>query len=110
MSTQPQRDLAQPSLFDAPVKRSFSGSDYRPALDEKRLRHQIDCIRTFMLAQTAWLTLEEIVRGLRKDYPMTGFPENSVQAQLRNLRKEGLKVEKRRRGHLSSGLYEWKVS
>lgn len=101
----------QPTLFDVPSAPAFAGPEYTPALDRERLTTQYGAILDFMLAQTGWLTLSEIVAALRKLHPSIGFPENSVQAQLRNIRKEPrYLVEKRRRGNLTSGLYEFHVS
>ncbi len=90
----------------------FDGPEYQPELDFVRLSGQIQAIRDFMLAQSAWLTLPEICAGLRTQHPGSGFPENSVQAQLRHLRKPrfgGYEVGKRRRGDGGRGLFEWRV-
>ncbi len=72
----------------------FAGSDYVPKRDEERLTKQIDCIRTFV-SDGVWRGVGQLAKELRRAYPKVIFPENSVQAQLRNLRKLGYRVEKR---------------
>lgn len=82
----------------------FTGSDYSPKDDAKRLLKQHEVIRDLML-DGEWRTLTEI-----KD--LTGYPESSISAQLRHLRKErfgGYIVDKQRRGDRSSGLFEYSV-
>jgi len=80
----------------------FDGADYQPTLDQQRLTGQLDTIRSIMLDQR-WHTVDDIVAKTR-------FPANSVQAQLRNLRKPrfgGYQVEKRR--VTDTGLYEYRL-
>ncbi len=63
---------------------------------ESRMPTQLDVVRQVMLLAAqygSWVTLEELARK-------THFPEPSISAQLRHLRKEqhgGFAVEKRRR-------------
>jgi len=71
------------------------GPAYSPAFDEPRLTRQLDRIRELMLTlpDSCWRTLHEIAEAL-------DYPESSVSAQLRHLRKPrygGYTVEKRRR-------------
>lgn len=84
------------------MRRTFThGPAYSESLDGKRLADQREVIRAFMLNRE-WLTLREIADDL-------GYPESSVSAQLRHLRKPefGLhNVEKRRR---AGGLWEYRV-
>ena len=83
----------------------FSGAAYEPARDGARLTKQLDCI----IAQTAdkaWRTIERLTIELRRKYPHVEFPENSVSAQLRNLRKIGYTLE---RQHVAHGLFEYRV-
>lgn len=98
--------MSTASLFTAvsgaPV---FSGADYDPSRDEARLTKQIDCI-VAGTADQAWRTIQKLTAELRKAHPSVGFPENSVQAQLRNLRKIGYTVERR---HIACGLFEYRV-
>lgn len=41
--------------------------------------------------------------------PATGAPEASASARLRDLRRAGLTVERRRRGDPKAGLWEYRV-
>jgi hypothetical protein len=68
------------------------GPDYDTMIDGKRIHHQRDRIRLYMLGKQ-WVTLKEASTTL-------GYPEASVSAQLRHLRKPkhgSHMVEKRRR-------------
>lgn len=81
---------------------STFGPAYDPTMDGERLRKQHERIRGFML-DGRWRTLNEISIAL-------GYPESSVSAQLRHLRKVrfgAYKVDKRRRG---VSLWEYRVS
>lgn len=77
--------------------------------DKPRLRKQRDVIRDVMLSAGecgSWLTLQEI-------QAVTRYPEPSISAQLRHLRKTkngGYLVEKRIRGEREHGLWEYRVS
>ena len=95
------------TLFDvppAPPSRSehFDGPEYDAGRDEVRLNGQIREIWELM-KDGRWRTVGTIVM-------VTGFPANSVQAQLRNLRKPryGAYLVERRRV-TQSGLYEYRV-
>jgi len=57
----------------------FNGSDYSPKHDHKRLTGQHERIKELMI-DGKWRTLNEIERLL-------GYPQASISAQLRNLRK-----------------------
>ena len=76
------------------VTNSTFGPDYVEKLDGPRLHRQLDIIRDYMLGMfPGWRTLKEIAEE-------TGFPEASISAQLRHLRKSefsGHRVDKRRR-------------
>jgi len=82
----------------------FDGSDYVPELDDKRLTGQL--LRIFDLMKDGlWRTLSEI-----ESY--TGYPQSSISAQLRHLRKErfgGHTVNKRRMGDRTNGLFEYQL-
>jgi hypothetical protein len=82
----------------------FSGPDYDPALDQKRLEKQMGRIYELM-KDGKWRTLKEIAE-------VTHDPESSVSAQLRHLRKPrfgGYILNKRRRGTKSKGLFEYQL-
>ena len=81
---------------------STFGPEYDEDLDRERLHKQHERIRDFMI-DGKWRTLREISTAL-------SYPESSVSAQLRHLRKSefgGHLVEKRRRG--LTGLWEYRV-
>ena len=80
---------------------SFDGADIDQERDEPRLNRQMNIIRTRM-ENAGWLSVQQISREL-------GYPETSVSAQIRNLRKDkfgGRYVERRYQGN---GLYEFKL-
>lgn len=77
------------------------GPCYNPVLDGSRLKRQMDSILSLML-DGCWRTLHEISAQLN-------YPEASVSAQLRHLRKPAFgsyRVGKRRR---TSGLWEYQL-
>ena len=98
--------MSTPSAF-SPVSAAglFSGAAYEPARDEKRLTKQLDCI-VAGTADSQWRTVERLAIELRRAYPAVKFPENSVSAQLRNLKKIGYRLERR---HVQNGLFEYRV-
>jgi hypothetical protein len=78
------------------------GPVYSAELDGERLRRQHQRIRSLML-DGKWRTLSEISQTL-------GYPESSVSAQLRHLRKPqfgSYVINKRRRG--MTGLWEYQL-
>jgi len=82
----------------------FDGSNYIPELDRKRLGGQMREV-FFMMDDGIWRTLRDISE-------LTGFPEASISAQLRHLRKEKFGshiVNKRRRGDPKLGIWEYKL-
>lgn len=89
-------------------ERPFDGAVYEPKVDDERLGKQIERIYA-VLAHGGWYTLREIADratppGRRPE------PEASVSAQLRHLRKPkhgGHEIEKRHRGAVASGLWEY---
>lgn len=86
----------------------FAGADYNEARDKERLTTQLQRILAVM-SDGAWRTVERLVSELRLAHPSVRFPEASVSAQLRNLRKIGYRVETR--NILAGGLlYEYRVA
>jgi hypothetical protein len=87
---------------------NFSGAAYVPSIDKARLSVQISRILTYMLGGE-WRTLREARVDLERLYAPTLFPEASISANFRNLRKEPyrLTVEKRRRVGVRPGAGVW---
>lgn len=77
------------------------GQTYEPALDRERLLRQKDRVRNLML-DAIWRTLSEIEE-------ITCDPQASISARLRDLRRVGYTVERRRRGEPKNGLFEYRV-
>ena len=78
------------------------GPAFDEAQDGARIRGQLEAIRQFMLSAKAWYTLSELHNAL-------DFPESSISADLRHLRKEkhgSYDVKKRRR----DGGAQWEYS
>jgi hypothetical protein len=100
---------------ETPGRSGIFGPAYRSDLDAKRLSTQQDRLRVFMLQNSAcnrWLTLAEIRSGLESRW-IAKFPEASISAQLRHLRKIAFgshRLEKRRRGSAPAGVYEYLLS
>lgn len=100
------------------VASAFHGSQFEPALDRARLSRQVHRIRAYMLG-CGWQTLREIRQALESLYAPAIFPEASISAQLRNLKRAPFhnRLEKRRRisaapaSHISraSGIWEYRV-
>jgi hypothetical protein len=82
----------------------FDGDTYSAEFDYARLGKQMRAVADLMLDHN-WRTLGEIAA-------MTTFPEASISARLRDLRKPkfgGHTVERRPRGPRENGLYEYRL-
>ena len=82
-------------------KEMFNGSDYIPKRDNERLNGQIKRIHALMI--------DGLPRTLSQIASVTGDPEASVSAQLRNLKKErfgGYRLEKDYKGN---GLFAYRL-
>lgn len=83
------------------------GPAFDARIDGKRIEDQFSRIRTYMLRAGElqdWRTLAEIAMSL-------GFPEASISAQLRHMRKKrfgSYRVNKRRR-RFEMGTWEYQV-
>lgn len=84
-----------PTTIPAPA-----GVTFDPAIDADRLNHQQRLVYDLM-ADGVW-------RGLAEIHAATGAPEASASARLRDLRRAGLTVERRRRDP-RAGLWEYRV-
>lgn len=97
--------IQQPKPELLPLWKSASstpkGSTFDPALDRERLGRQHQAVLAFVL-NTGWHTLEGIAAAVRS-------PEASVSARLRDFRRDGFTVE-RRRVPDGNGLHEYRVS
>lgn len=92
-----QTDLTQ-------FQSQFSGADYILGLDENRLKGQPKEIFVLM-RDGKWRTVAETTNVLH-------FPEISIQAQLRNLRKPdfgGYNVPRQRRGDPRKAISEYRL-
>jgi hypothetical protein len=80
------------------------GPAYDKRRDGARLNRQHERIRDFMLARCDWKTLAELSQAL-------GYPESSVSAQLRHLRKKrfGAHLVLKRRRNGKKGTWEYSV-
>jgi hypothetical protein len=80
----------------------FNGETFVPERDGARLTSQLDNVRKLMTVHAAglWLPLSTISH-------FTGAPEASVSARLRDLRREGLTIERR---YVRRGLWEYRVA
>ena len=88
-------------LFNQP---HFDGATYEAEQDKKRLTGQIHAIFKLM-KDGKFRTLNGIHQEL-------GYPESSISAQLRNLKKERFGshgLDKRHVGNRDKGLWEYKI-
>lgn len=98
--TKPSKDSENTSKRSQDMH--FNGAVYEPCFDEVRLTKQHQIIKELML-DGKWRSLREI------SY-ITGFPECSISAQLRNFRKArfgSYLVDKRRIGNPRSGYWQY---
>ena len=97
--------MNQLNLLDAAAPR-FDGKTFEPAKDGQRLGCQLAAVREFLLrAHGSWRLLVDIERA-------TGYPQASISARLRDLRKSkfgGYTVERRRRPKSAGGTYEYRI-
>ena len=87
-----------------PDEAEFDGETYEPQADGSRLFRQLQRVCDAM-TDGEWRTLAEIEA-------ITGDPQSSISARLRDLRKErfgAYKVEKRRRGAIAGGVWETRL-
>ena len=101
--------MTRPDLFDAEVERQygkveyqFDGETIEASRDNARLTVQLNEVRRLMVPGD-WWTLAELARA-------TGYPEASISARLRDLRKPkfgGYTVE---RQYVERGLFRYRVT
>ena len=91
-----------------------SGTGRQNKADTRRLSTQMDRLKKHMLEASArgrWLTLTEIRAALEESWRCP-FPEASISAQLRHLKKPAFgahRLEKRRRYGAGFGLFEYRL-
>lgn len=97
-----------------PESRKFDGETFEPAKDADRLSRQLKFVRNYMLwcsngtsivwqCSEGWVTLAQIAHDL-------GYPESSVSARLRDLRKPKFGAYAVERRRVSGGVFEYRVS
>ncbi len=91
----PARPLDQCAL-------DFDGKTYEPSLDKPRLNRQLQSVFD-VVKSGQWLSLEEISTRTR-------FPQASVSARLRDLRKERFGAYTVQRRRVSGGLFEYRLA
>ena len=96
--------MKQPGLFTLDKLQppfQFSGADYQPNRDDKRLTGQL--LRIYeVMRDGRWRSLAEIEQA-------TGDPQASISAQLRHLKKQRFGshiIEKR---YIKNGLYKYRL-
>lgn len=87
---------------------AIAGATFDRHLDRERLNAQQLRVLTVML-DGQWRTLGEIQHAVAARSGQVD-PEASISARLRDFRKVGLTVERRRRGEPKVGLWEYKVT
>jgi len=86
-----------------PLPSLFDGITINDERDEGRLNKQLDAVRTAMLRSPEWWTLAALAGTTR-------YPEASVSARLRDLRKPkfgGYTVERK---YVERGLWAYRVT
>lgn len=88
-------------LGDVPYEPHFNGPAYEPVRDHARLSSQLDRIYSVM-KDRQWRTLAAIEHA-------TGYPQSSISAQLRHLRKDRFGGHTVNRRHVVGGLFEYQL-
>jgi len=95
--------MKQTSLLDLAVP-PFDGATFEAPRDADRLGHQLGAVRDQLLRVDGWCSLVELERA-------TGYPQASISARVRDLRKPkfgGFNVQRRRRVG-SPGTFEYRI-
>jgi hypothetical protein len=96
--------MTQPDLFSSmglPPVPHFDGATIDHERDTERLTKQLDSVRAWMISGH-WRTLASLAE-------LTGAPESSVSARLRDLRKPKFGCYKVERRYVKRGLFEYRV-
>jgi DNA-binding IclR family transcriptional regulator len=81
---------------------TFRGATYDPALDGARLGAQLQGVLRFV-SSSRWYSLRQIADA-------TGYPEASVSARLRDIRRLGFTVDRKRDGEPTLGRWLYRVN
>lgn len=81
----------------------FNGQDYNHKRDSQRLTHQFESIFKFM-SDGVFRSLAEIEAHFEYRYP-----QSSISAQLRHMRKERFGSHKINKTYLGGGLYKYQL-
>lgn len=81
---------------------NFDGATYERERDGDRLGAQMTAVRDYMLSGDGWKTLAYIAEW-------TGYPEASISARLRDLRKGKFGAYNVERRYAGNGLWEYRV-
>lgn len=84
-----------------PPAANFDGQTYDPALDESRLTGQLMNVHKLM-KDGNWRTLSGIEES-------TGYPQGSISARLRDLRKKKFGEHDIRKRRVGGGLFEYRL-
>lgn len=83
---------------------TFDGITYDPKRDGPRLHVQLDAVRDFMVEHHAhWWTLDELHTALQ-------FPEASISARLRDLRKQKFGGYEIARKYVARGQWAYRLA
>ena len=96
--------MKQTSLLDFAVP-PFDGATFEAPRDADRLGHQLGAVRDYLLRVDCWCSLVELERA-------TGYPQASISARIRDLRKPkfgGFHVPRRRRAGCP-GTFEYRIA
>ena len=94
------------------MKRSTFGPDFVEERDGARLDTQRTRLRDFMLKKAwdgQWLTLPEISAELSRRFPDARWPESSISAQLRHLKKSRFGAHRLAKHYAGNGLYLYQL-
>ena len=86
-----------------PLPTLFDGITINDERDNGRLNAQLQAVRCIMLEHSAWFTLSNL------SY-LTGYPEASVSARLRDLRKPKFGSFNVERKYVERGLWAYRVT
>ena len=81
----------------------FDGITINDERDNGRLQRQLQIVRCVMLERPIWYTLADLANR-------TNFPEASISARLRDLRKEKFGAYNVERQYAERGLWRYRVT